>query len=198
MKYYKTELLIKTEKKFSGKWDKEDECVYNAYKLLMYVLHKRLNRKNKKIEEQTDNPFYINLEEANKESLFKYFKTLINEITEKSNENNCQKYNLAQHYEHDDFVHQSACDGNAIIFLLDNYGKRRESQKAIKRKEAIAEAKKKQREKEQMLKKAKEMAKAELLQEQEEARKLVEAEEETKVSEVVIPLKNYGKLKPTQ
>ena len=198
MKYFKTELLIKTEKKFSGKWDKEDECVYNAYKLLMYVLHKRLIRKNKKIEEQTDNPFDINLEEANKESLFKYFETLINEITEKSNENNYQKYNLAQRHEHDDFVHQSACDGNAIIFLLDDYGQRLESKKAIKRKEAIAEAKKKQREKEQMLKKAKEMAKAELLQEQEEARELEEAEEEIKVSKVVIPLKNYGKLKPKQ
>ena len=51
MNYYKTELLIKTEKKLRNKpFSKEDECVYNAYKLLMYVLEARLKRKNEKIE----------------------------------------------------------------------------------------------------------------------------------------------------
>ena len=66
MRYNQTELLIKTEKKFWTSWNKEDECVYNAYKLLMYVLEKRLNRKNAKLEEKT--PFGNDKEYVNKES----------------------------------------------------------------------------------------------------------------------------------
>ena len=195
MKYYETELLIKTKKKFNAKWNKEDECVYNAYELLMYVLHERLIRKNQKIEDS--NPFANDKERANKESLFKYFEILINEMTEKVNVSESQRYNLAKSLIHDDFIHESVANGNAVIFEIE-YGNRLPSEKAIKHAEAISKAKKEQEEKERMLKKAKELAKAELLREQEEARELEEAEEETKISEVVIPLKNYGKLKTKQ
>ena len=79
--------------KVLDKWDKEDECVYNAYKLLMYVLEERLGRRNAKLEEKT--PFGNDKEYANKESLFKYFETLINEMTEKVNVSESQRYNLA-------------------------------------------------------------------------------------------------------
>ena len=195
MKYYKTELLIKTEKKFSGKWDKEDECVYNAYKLLMYVLEERLGRRNAKLEEKT--PFGNDKEYANKESLFKYFETLINEMTEKVNVSESQRYNLALKNNYDDFIHEYVANGNAVIFEIE-YGNKLPSEKAIKREKDNAKARRQQEEKERMLKKATAQAKAELMREQEEARELEEAQEEIKVSEVVIPLKNYGKLKPKQ
>ncbi|MDB4135090.1 hypothetical protein N9731_00215 [Gammaproteobacteria bacterium] len=195
MKYEQTELLIKTEKKFNAKWDKEDECVYNAYELLMYVLQERLKRKNAKLEEKT--PFGNDKEYANKESLFKYFEILINEMTEKVNVSESQRYNLAKSLSDDDFIHESAAYGNAVIFAIE-YGNRLPSEKAIKHEEFMAKARAEQYEKERMLKKATAQAKAELLREQEEARELEEAEEETKVSEVVIPLKNYGKLKLKQ
>ena len=192
MNYYKTELLIKTEKRTRKTFNKEDECVYNAYQLLMYVLQERLKRKNQKIEEQTDNPFDDRIEHPFKETLFKYFETLINELSEKINLDDRQ-YNLAKNLDNDDFVHRQVCDGNTIIFSLDDRGVRRASQKAIKREEAIAEAKKKQREKEKMLEQAKRLAKAELIREQEELeeQRLEEAEEET--NQIVFPLKNYGK-----
>jgi len=190
MKYYKTELLIKTEKKFNAKWDKEDECVYNAYKLLMYVLDERLKRKNAKLEEKT--PFGNDKEYADKESLFKYFEILINEMTEKVSMEKSQRYNLAKSIHDDDFIHESVAYGNAVIFQLE-YGNRLPSEKAIKHEEYMAKARAEQYEKEQMLIKAKEQAKAELLREQEELR-LEELEaEETVSNQIVFPLKNYGK-----
>jgi len=195
MKYDKTELLIKTEKKPRKKpFTKEDECVYNAYQLLMYVLKERLNRKREKIEEQTDNPFDDRIEHPSKETLFKYFETLINEVTEKFSHEDCQGYNLANDSNNEDFVHRKVCDGNVVIFSLDDRGVRRASQKAIKREEAIAEAQKKQREKEEMLKKAKQLAKAELIREQEELEEIrLHEEAEANSDDIVIPLKNYGK-----
>ena len=191
MHYYKTELLIKTEKKPRKPFSVEDECVYNAYQLLMYVLEERLRRKNEKIEEQTDNPFDERIEFPDKDKLFKYFETLINEVTEKFSHEGCQRHSLANSLDNDDYVHRNVCDGNVIIFSLDDYGKRRASQKAIKREEAIAEAKKKQREKEKMLEQAKRIAKAELLAEQERAKAIEEAEAED--VDIVIPFRNYGK-----
>ena len=192
MNYDKTELLIKTEKRTRKPFSVEDECVYNAYKLLMYVLKERLNRKREKIEELTDNPFDERIEFPDKDKLFKYFETLINELSENINLDD-QQYNLAHDSNNDDFVHRQVCDGNTIIFSLDDRGVRRASQKAIKREEAIAEAQKKQREKEKMLEQAKRLAKAELIREQEELeeQRLEEAEEET--NQIVFPLKNYGK-----
>ena len=195
MNYYKTELLIKTEKRSRKTFNKEDECVYNAYKLLMYVLKERLNRKREKIEELTDNPFDERIEFPDKDKLFKYFETLINELSEKINLDDRQ-YNLAKNLDNDDFVHRQVCDGNTIIFSLDDRGVRRASQKAIKREEAIAEAQKKQREKEEMLKKAKQLAKAELLREQEELEEIKlqeEAEAKANNVEVIIPYRNYVK-----
>jgi len=195
MNYDKTELLIKTEKRTRKPFSVEDECVYNAYKLLMYVLKERLKRKNKKIEELTDNPFDDRIEHPFKETLFKYFETLINELSENINLDD-QQYNLAHESNNEDFVHRSVCNGNVIIFSLDDRGVRRASQKAIKRKEAIAEAEKKQREKEEMLKKAKQLAKAELIREQEELEELrlqEEAEAKANQKQVVIPLVDYGK-----
>ncbi|MBT3954246.1 MAG: hypothetical protein HOF37_10100 [Rhodobacterales bacterium] len=190
MRYNQTELLIKTEKKFWTSWNKEDECVYNAYKLLMYVLEKRLNRKNAKLEEKT--PFGNDKEYVNKESLFKYFEILINEMTEKVSQSDSQRCNLANEMSKNDFIHESVADGNVIIFELE-YGNRLPSEQAIKREEAIAQAKREQEEKERMLHKAKQLAKAELLREleEQEERRLKEVKEET--NQIVFPLKNYGK-----
>ena len=198
MKYGQTKLITYTDKRIKDdSWNEEDECVYNAYNLLMYALDRRLQRKNDKAIEKADHPL-IDTEKTNQEALLKYFAILMNDTLEKV-ETDKSKWvlNYIRQDANEDYIHYFLRQANTVIYQLIN----KETVltvEAINRNEAIAKAKRKQEEKERMLLKAKQLAKAELMSEQEEARELKEAEEKIEVSEVVIPLKNYGKLKLKQ
>ena len=189
MKYNETKLITYTNKKIKDdSWNEEDECIYNAYNLLMYALNNRLNRKN----EKTDNPF-IDFEIANHETLLKYFAVLINDSLEKV-ENDKSKWSLdyINQDRQEDYIHNFVSQANTVIYELDKKDTVL-TEEAIARNKAIAKARQEQQEKEAMLIKATKLAKAELLAEQEERRLEEEQEAELISNQVVIPLKNYGK-----
>ena len=198
MKYEQTKLITYTDKRIKDdSWNEEDECIYNAYNFLMYALEKRLQKKNDKATEKAGHPF-IDTEETNHEALLKYFAILMNDTLEKV-ETDKSKWvlNYIRQDANEDYIHYFLRQANTVIYQLTNKETVLTAE-AVNRNEAIAKAKRKREEKERMLLKAKQLAKAELMREQEEARELKEAEEKIEVSEVVIPLKNYGKLKLKQ
>ena len=195
MKYKQTKLITYTDKTIKDdSWNEEDECIYNAYNFLMSALDKRLQRKNDKAIEKAGHPL-IDTETTNHEALLKYFAVLINDTLEKV-ETDKSKWNLnfilSQKEIDNDYVHYFLPRINTLIYELTNK-EHVLTADTIKRNEYLAEARRQQEEKERMLQKATQRAKAELLREQEEARELEEANEEAVSSQIVFPLKNYGK-----